>query len=81
MGYQIDSIIVNNVRVNNNNNYTFDSVKSNQTIRVTFKLIQYIITGFVNASQGSISTIRDTVNYGANLRVTYKQKLDIIFQI
>ena len=72
MGYQIDSIIVNNVRVNNNNNYTFDSVKSNQTIRVTFKLIQYIITGFVNASQGSISTIRDTVNYGANLRVTYQ---------
>ena len=72
MGYQIDSIIVNNVRVNNNNNYTFDSVKSNQTIRVTFKLIQYIITGFVNASQGRISTIRDTVNYGSNLRVTYQ---------
>ena len=73
-GYLIDSIFVNNIRVNNNNNYTFDTIKADQTIRVTFKLIQYIITGFVNASQGSISTIRDTVNYGSNLRVTYQAK-------
>ncbi|MCX8481690.1 MAG: hypothetical protein ORN58_07210 [Sediminibacterium sp.] len=38
VGYKIDSLIINGVKINNVNSYTFDSIKLNQTIRVTFKL-------------------------------------------
>ncbi|MCX8480504.1 MAG: fibronectin type III domain-containing protein, partial [Sediminibacterium sp.] len=71
-GFTIDSLIVDGVVQLNNNIYTFSNITDNHRVRVTFKLIQFIITGFVNASQGRISTIQDTVNYGSNLRVTYQ---------
>ena len=38
LGYVIDSLIVNGIKITNANSYHFDSVKSNQTIRVAFKI-------------------------------------------
>ena len=64
-GYFIDSIIVNGNKVANVNNYIFDSVKSNQTIRVVFKLQTYTITS-IAGNGGSISPQGvSNVNYGA----------------
>ncbi|MCX8481332.1 MAG: fibronectin type III domain-containing protein, partial [Sediminibacterium sp.] len=71
-GYYIDSLLIDEIVQSNKNSYTFSNITANHRIRVTFKLIQFIITGFVNASQGRISTIQDTVNYGSNIRVTYQ---------
>ena len=65
-GYLIDSIFVNNSWINNvNNNYTFDTIKSNQTIRVVFKLQIFSITA--NAGNGGIISPQgiSNVNYGA----------------
>ena len=68
-GYVLDSLIVNGIKVSNVNTYIFDSVKSNQTIRVTFKLKTFTITASAGTG-GSISPRGDTVvNYGA--RPTY----------
>ena len=54
-GYEIDSLKVNGIKVNTiNNSYTFDSVKSNQTIEVRFKLKNYTITATAGTG-GSIS--------------------------
>ncbi|MCX8481049.1 MAG: hypothetical protein ORN58_03930, partial [Sediminibacterium sp.] len=36
-GFVIDSLLVNGNKITNVNSYTFDTIKSNQTIRVTFK--------------------------------------------
>ncbi|MCX8472556.1 MAG: hypothetical protein ORN85_02795 [Sediminibacterium sp.] len=38
-GYEIDSVLVNGIKVDSINSYTFDSVKMNQTIRVVFDII------------------------------------------
>ena len=56
-GYEIDSLKVNGIKVNTiNNSYTFDSVKSNQTIEVRFKLKNYTITATAGTG-GSISPV------------------------
>ena len=71
-GYNIDSLIIDGTAQSNTNYYTFTNISTNHSIQVTFKPIQFIITGFVNASLGKISIIQDTVNYGSTLRVTYQ---------
>ena len=50
-GYIIDSIIVNGFKINNVSSYTFDSVKSNQTIRIVYKnskIIKYKLNFYLN---------------------------------
>ena len=42
-GYEIDSLIVNGLKINSVNFYTFNNVVSNQTIRVVFKKIQVVL--------------------------------------
>ena len=70
-GFDIDSIFVNNILVNNAMSYTFDSVKSNQTIRVAFKMQRFTIT----SSAGNNGTIdpsgSQTFVYGARPIFTF----------
>ncbi|MCX8473660.1 MAG: hypothetical protein ORN85_08425, partial [Sediminibacterium sp.] len=69
-GYELDSLVINGVKVTNINSYTFESVKSNQTIRVTFKVRTFTVSSSAG-NNGSISFAGiDTVNYGDTL--TYK---------
>ena len=65
-GYFIDSVLVNNTLVNSvNNTYTFDTIKSNQIIRVVFKLQTFSINA-IAGNGGSISPQGiSNVNYGA----------------
>ena len=78
-GYEIDSLIVNGFKIQNTNSYVFDSVKSNQTIRVTFKIKTYTITA-IAGNGGSISAAGTrVVNYGA--RPTYTITPDIGYKI
>ncbi|MCX8481336.1 MAG: fibronectin type III domain-containing protein, partial [Sediminibacterium sp.] len=70
-GYVIDSIIVNGIKINNVYIYTFDSVKLNQTILVSFKLQTYTI--IASAGTGGTITPKDTsvVNYGSKPTYTF----------
>ena len=69
-GYLIDSLFVNNVKVDSTTSYTFDSVKSNQSISVKFKVKTFTITSSAGTG-GSISPLgNSTVNYGAKPRYT-----------
>ena len=78
-GYEIDSLIVNGLKIQHTNSYIFDSVKSNQTIRVTFKIKTYMITA-IASNGGSISAAgRTEVNYGA--RPIYTITPDIGYKI
>ena len=65
IGYEIENLFVNGIKVNNINIYTFDSVKSNQTIIVTFKIQTFTITS--SAGTGGSITPQGTniINYGA----------------
>ncbi|MCX8480569.1 MAG: fibronectin type III domain-containing protein, partial [Sediminibacterium sp.] len=72
IGYEIDSVILDGVKQVNRANFTLSNIITAHTIRVTFKRIRYTITGNVFGNQGRISTIRDTVDYGAKIRVTYQ---------
>ena len=79
INYEIDSLIVNGFKIQNTNSYVFDSVKSNQTIRVTFKIKTYTITA-IAGNGGSISAAGTrVVNYGA--RPTYTITPDIGYKI
>ena len=64
-GYVLDSLLVNGVKVDSTNSYTFDSVFSNRTIRAVFKIRTFTITKSTNVG-GSITPAGiDTVPYGA----------------
>ncbi|MCX8472717.1 MAG: fibronectin type III domain-containing protein, partial [Sediminibacterium sp.] len=79
MGYEVDSLLINGVKITNVDSYTFDSIKSDQTITVTFKLITFTIT----ASAGNGGTISPSgitmVDYGT--RPTYTIKANSGFEI
>ncbi|MCX8480409.1 MAG: hypothetical protein ORN58_00660 [Sediminibacterium sp.] len=65
IGYEIENLFVNGIKINNINIYTFDSVKSNQTIVVTFKIQTFTIISSAGAG-GNITPQGTTVlNYGA----------------
>ena len=64
-GYILDSLFVNGLKVDSIASYTFDSVKSNQTISVKFKVQTFTITSTVG-NGGSITPLgASTFNYGA----------------
>ena len=64
-GYILDTLFVNGLKVDSNSSYTFDSVKSNQTISVKFKVQTFSITSTAG-NGGSISPLgASTFNYGA----------------
>ena len=64
-GYELDTVLVNGVKVDSITSYTFDSVKSNQTISVKFKVQTFTITSSAG-NGGSISPLgASTFNYGA----------------
>ncbi|MDI9336809.1 MAG: T9SS type A sorting domain-containing protein [Alphaproteobacteria bacterium] len=60
IGYLIDSVFVNDSFATTATNYRFDSVRANQTIRVTFKNKTFIITASAGMG-GSISPQGDTI--------------------
>ena len=67
-GYVIDSVIVNGVNVGKINSYTFNNVKGDSNIRVTFKLKTFSITATAGTG-GSISPqATTTLNYGTSQR-------------
>ena len=67
-GYVIDSVIVNGVYVGKINSYTFNNVKGDSNIRVTFKLKTFSITATAGTG-GSISPqATTTLNYGSSQR-------------
>ncbi|MCX8474037.1 MAG: hypothetical protein ORN85_10370, partial [Sediminibacterium sp.] len=72
IGYALDSLIINGIKVTNTNNYQFDSLKSNQTIRVTFRIVQtlprYTIT--TSVLNGQITPTQQ-VDSGSTIRITY----------
>ena len=64
-GFILDTLFVNGLKVDSNSSYTFDSVKSNQTISVKFKVQTFTITSTAG-NGGSISPLgASTFNYGA----------------
>ena len=63
-GFVLDSLFVNGLKVDSITSYTFDSVKSNQTISVKFKVQTFTITATAG-NGGSISPQgTNTLNYG-----------------
>ena len=71
VGYEIDSLIVNDIRLANVDSFMFDSVKSNQSIRVTFKIRRYIVRA-ISTGNGTITPSNDSVvNYGDTIRYTF----------
>ena len=71
VGYEIDSLIVNDIRLANIDSFMFDSVKSNQTIRVTFKIKRYTVRA-ISFGNGSVTPSNDSVvNYGDTIRYTF----------
>ncbi|KPA12433.1 conserved hypothetical protein, membrane [Candidatus Magnetomorum sp. HK-1] len=63
-GYEVDTVYVNDSPVTVSGNvYTFMDVRSNQTIRATFRLTQFTITAIAN-SNGSISPKGDVLVTG-----------------
>ncbi len=70
IGYHIDSVLVNGVRVDSTTSYTFNNVTANNTIRAVFAINQFTI----NSSSGANGTITPlgavNVNYGANQKFT-----------
>ncbi|MFI5253790.1 MAG: T9SS type A sorting domain-containing protein, partial [Bacteroidota bacterium] len=66
MGYHVDSLIVDGVKITTDTQYTFSGVISNHTIRATFAINTYSITSSAGA-HGTISpTPSAIVNYGGN---------------
>jgi hypothetical protein len=65
-GYHVDSLLVDNAKVDSTTSYTFHNVTANHTIRAVFRINQYTII----ASAGPNGTITPagsiTVNYGGN---------------
>ncbi|MCX8480321.1 MAG: LamG domain-containing protein, partial [Sediminibacterium sp.] len=47
-GYKLDSVIVNGEKIDSPTGYTFKNVRSNQTIRVKYKIPTYTITSISN---------------------------------
>jgi hypothetical protein len=70
-GYHIDSVIVDNEKVDSTTSYTFVNVTANHTIRAVFKINTYTIT----ASSGNNGNINPSgavnVNYGADTTFTF----------
>jgi hypothetical protein len=77
-GYELDSLIINGIKVTNSSSYTFKNVLSNQTIRVTFKLVQVTINaqaginGQINPSGISILTYGDSIRYSFTPNIGYE---------
>jgi hypothetical protein len=69
-GYQVSSVMVDNVSAGSPSSYTFSNVSANHTISVTFALIPYTLT----SSAGSNGTISPsgtrTANWGTNQTYT-----------
>ena len=67
-GYEIDSLIIDEVAVTPSETYKFEDVVTGHKVVVTFKIKSFLIT----TSAGSNGSISDstTVNYGSDLIVT-----------
>ncbi|MCX8480448.1 MAG: fibronectin type III domain-containing protein, partial [Sediminibacterium sp.] len=63
-GFVIDTLFVNGVKVDSILSYTFDSVKSNQTISVTFKVQTFTITASAETGGGISPLGVSTFSYG-----------------
>ena len=77
-GFVIDTLFVNGLKVDSITSYTFDSVKSNQTISVKFKVQTFTITS--TAGNGGSITPQgiNTLNYGTKpIYTILRQILDM----
>ena len=64
-GYELDTVLVNGVKVDSVEGYTFDSVKSDQTISVKFKVQTFSITSSAENGGGISPQGTNILNYGA----------------
>jgi hypothetical protein len=75
-GYKVDTLLVDNVKVDSSSGYTFINVKANHTIKVTFKLAAFTLTPSVG-SHGSVSPSTPVgVDYGGTQRFIFTPDMD-----
>lgn len=72
VGYLVDSVLVNGLKVDSSLGYTFLNVKANYTIRVTFKLVPFIIITPISGHNGTINPSAPTyIAMGQSQRFTF----------
>ena len=71
VGYQIDSLIINNNKINSVNTFQFNNIRGDSLIRVTFKLQTFTITASVGTGVNISNLGSSTVNYGDRPTYTF----------
>ena len=75
-GYHIDSVVVDGVKVDSTENYTFNNVTENHTLDVSFAINIYTLTSTAGEN-GSINPSGDmSVNYGGSQAYTITANAD-----
>ncbi|MCX8472557.1 MAG: hypothetical protein ORN85_02800 [Sediminibacterium sp.] len=67
IGYVVDSLLVNGVKIDSFNSYTFDSIKMNQTIRATFKIQTFTITASAGVGGSINPTGNNIINFDSSI--------------
>ena len=65
-GYHVDSVLVDGSKVDSTTSYTFNTVTTNHTIRVVFKINSYTLTATAGANGTIAPSGTVNVTYGAN---------------
>gem|GEM_PF-6149181 len=66
-GYHVDSVLIDGIKVDSIEGYTFSNVTENHTIRVTFVINTYRLT--TTAVHGTVTRIPDLERYDSNTTV------------
>ncbi len=74
-GYHIKDVLVDNISVGSVSTYTFESVKANHTISVTFAIDTYTLNVTVSGN-GSVTKNPDQINYDYGAVATLTATLD-----
>ena len=69
--YELDSLLIDNIKVTNASSYTFLNVTTNHTIKAVFKFVKAFTIEAINNTGGVISPAGiNLVNYGQNISFT-----------
>ncbi|MCX8481319.1 MAG: hypothetical protein ORN58_05300, partial [Sediminibacterium sp.] len=69
--YLLDSLLIDNVKINNVSNYTFTNITLNHTIKAVFKFVKVFTIEAISSPGGVISPAGTSmVNYGQNIVYT-----------
>jgi hypothetical protein len=76
-GYQVELLIIDDIsKTYSSNQYTFDPITSNHTIRVKFSIITYVISPSVVGGNGSTNPSSPfTVNWGGTPTITFNPEV------